>query len=153
LFAVIGAFIVSAILFVIWKLMGSEQDYETAFRSWSAATAVYPVAALLSIIPYVGAIVGVLWGTYLMIEASVAVHERPRRTAQLVFGILGLFMLISNVSSEYASRQMAERMSGFGAQFEDYEDVDPEQAGRELGEFLRGLEESTREQQRDSDGN
>src|SRR5690606_15176985 len=43
--ALIGAFIGSAILFVIWKLMGSEQNYEVAFRCFAAATAIYPVIA------------------------------------------------------------------------------------------------------------
>jgi len=148
IFAVIGAFIAAAILFVIWKLMGSEQDYETAFRSWSAATAVYPVGALLSIIPYIGVMVSVAWGTLLMIEASVAVHQRERRTAMIVFGILGGLLLISNISSEYASRQMADRVSEMSRQFEGYEDMSPEEAGRKMGEFLKGLEEGAK---KDSD--
>lgn len=144
IFAVIGAFIAAAILFVIWKLMGSEQDYETAFRCWSAATAVYPVGALLAILPYIGIIVSIVWGTYLMIEASVAVHGRPRRTATLVFGILGALMVVSNVSSEYASRQMSERMEELSGQFGDTEDMSPEEAGRKMGEFLKGFEEASK---------
>src|SRR5690606_29945804 len=55
--AVIGASIGAAILFVVWKLMGSEESYETAFRCLAAATAVYPVMAILSIIPYIGTII------------------------------------------------------------------------------------------------
>ncbi|MBN7796213.1 YIP1 family protein [Parahaliea mediterranea] len=144
IFAVIGAFIAAAILFVIWKLMGSERDYETAFRCWSAATAVYPVGALLSIIPYIGVMVSVAWGTLLMIEASVAVHQRERRTAMIVFGILGGLLLISNISSEYASRQMADRMSEMSRQFEGFEDMSSEEAGRQIGEFLKGLEEGAK---------
>lgn len=141
IFAVIGGFIGAAILFVIWKLMGSEQDYETAFRCWSAATSLYPVAAVLAILPYLGIIVTVAWGTWLMIEASVGVHGRERRSAMLVFGILGALMLISNVSSEYAARQMQDRMSDFSRQFENSGDMTPEEAGRKMGEFLKGLEE------------
>ncbi|TXS95249.1 hypothetical protein FV139_04940 [Parahaliea maris] len=140
IFTVIGGFIGSAILFVIWKLMGSEQDYEAAFRCWSAATSLYPVAALLAILPYLGIIVTVAWGTYLMIEASVAVHSRERRSAMIVFGVLGGLMLISNVSSEYAARQMQDRMENFSRQFENG-DITPEEAGRKMGEFLKGLED------------
>lgn len=144
IFAVIGAFIAAAVLFVIWKLMGSEQDYETAFRCWSSATALYPIAVILSLIPYLGALVGVAWGTWLMIEASVAVHQRTRRTATIVFGILGLLAAFSNVSSEYAARQMADRMSDFSS---NYENMSPEDAGRQMGEFLKGLEDAANKEE------
>ncbi|WP_116365361.1 YIP1 family protein [Parahaliea mediterranea] len=143
IFAVIGGFIGAAVLFVIWKLMGSSQDYETAFRCWSAATALYPVAAVLSILPYLGVIVTVAWATYLMIEASVGVHERERRTSMIVFGVLGALLMISNVSSEYASRQLQDRMENFSRQFDD-EDMTPEEAGRKMGEFLKGFEQGAK---------
>jgi len=151
IFAVIGAFVAAAVVFVIWKLMGSEQDYETAFRCWSAATAIYPIAALLAIIPYIGVIVSILWGTYLMIEASVFVHGRKRQTARIVFGVLAAFMLISNISSEYASRHAAERISEVGKQFEGYEDMTPEEAGRKMGEFLKGFEQGAEQAGDDRD--
>lgn len=139
--ALIGAFIGAAILFVIWKLMGSEENYETAFRCLAAITAIYPIIAVLSIIPYIGGIVGVVWGTYLLIEASVAVHGRERKTAQIVFGILGALMLFSNVSSEYAARKAMDRMEDLASQFEDMENLPPEEMGKKMGEFLKGMEQ------------
>lgn len=145
--AVIGSFIGAAILFVIWKLMGSTQSFETAYRCFAAATAIYPIVGILSIIPYIGAIVAIAWGSYLMIEASVAVHERERKTATLVFGILGALMILSNISSEYASRQMAERAEEMGAMFEDYQDLPPEEMGKRMGEFLKGFEEGAQPNQ------
>lgn len=144
--AVIGAFIGAAILFVVWKLMGSEESYETAFRCLAAATAVYPVMAILSIIPYIGTIIGIAWLSYLMIEASVNVHGRERKTANLVFGIIGALMILSNVSSEYAARQMADRMEDIGNNFEEYQNLPPDEAGKKFGEFLKGLEEGMGEQ-------
>lgn len=119
--AVIGAFIVSAILFVIWKLMGSEQDYETSFRCLAAIMAIYPVIAVLSIIPYVGSIASVAWGTYLLIEASVAVHGRERKTSQLVFGIIGVILIFWNVSTEHTSRQLSEQVAELGRMLEQYD--------------------------------
>ncbi|MCK9246692.1 MAG: YIP1 family protein [Anaerolineaceae bacterium] len=139
--ALIGAFIGSAILFVIWKLMGSEQNYEVAFRCFAAATAIYPVIAILAIIPYIGSIIGVIWGSYLMIEASVAVHGRERKTATMVFGILAVLLILSNISSEYASRKMADRMEEMGSMLEDYENLPPDEAGKKMGEFLKGMEQ------------
>lgn len=142
IFAVIGAFIGGAILFVIWKLMGSEENYETAFRCQASIAAIYPVTALLAIVPYLGTIITIAWGAFLLIEASVSVHGRPRRTAQIVFGILAVLMIFSNIASERAARQMEARWSEAGKEFEGIEDMSPEDAGRKMGEFLKGLEEA-----------
>lgn len=141
IFAVIGAFIGAAMLFVIWKLMGSTESYETAFRCQAAVAAIYPVSALLSIVPYLGSIIVIVWGVFLVIEASVAVHGRPRRTAQIVFGILAVLMIISNIGRELAARQMRAHMEEMGSQFQGVEDMTPEEAGRKMGEFLKGLEQ------------
>ncbi len=142
IFVVIGSFIGAAILFVIWKLMGSEENYETAYRCLSAATAIYPVVAIISFIPYLGTIVGVVWATWLMILASEMVHARNRKTATIVFGIIGALMLIMNLSAESTSRHMSQEME---SSFEDYENMDSDEAGRKMGEFLKGFEESMNE--------
>jgi hypothetical protein len=144
---VIGAFIGAAILFVIWKLMGSVESYETAFRCLAAATAIYPIMALLAIIPYLGTIIGIAWASYLLIEASVAVHGRERKTATIVFAIIGGLMIMSNVSSEYAARNLAVQAEKMGAMFEDYQNLPPEEAGRKMGEFLKGIEQGMGKEQ------
>lgn len=143
IFAVLGAFIGAAILYVIWKLMGSPENYETAFRCQASAAAIYPISALLAIVPYIGSIVMIAWGVFLMIEASVSVHGRPRRTAQIVFGILAALLILSNIASERAARQMEERMEGMGSQFQGMENMSSEEAGRKMGEFLKGLEDGS----------
>lgn len=145
IFAVIGSFIGAAILFVIWKLMGSGENYETAYRCQSSATAIYPVVALVAIIPYVGNIIMISWGAFLMIEASVWVHGRKRSVAQIVFGILAILMILSNVASERAARQMEARMEETGRQFDGIEDMSAEEAGRKMGEFFKGVEEANKE--------
>jgi hypothetical protein len=141
----IGAFIGAAILFVIWKLMGSEQNYETAFRCQSSVAAIYPIVAVVSVVPYLGTILSVAWGAFLLIEASVQVHERPRKLATTVFGILAVLMILSNTAGERASREMAERMESMGMDAESLENMSPEEAGRKMGEFMRGLEEARKQ--------
>ncbi len=141
LMAVLGAFIGAAVLYVIWKLMGSTEDYEAAFRCQAALAALYPVSALLGIIPYIGSIVTIAWAAWLLVEASVAVHGRQRKTAQIVFGVLAVLFIFTSLGSERASREMEARMEAMGGQFEDLEDLSPEEAGRKMGEFLKGLEE------------
>tara|TARA_R110000772_G_scaffold268659_1_gene397122 strand:+ start:27327 stop:28010 length:684 start_codon:yes stop_codon:yes gene_type:complete len=141
LMAVLGAFIGAAVLYVIWKLMGSTENYETAFRCQAALAALYPISALLSIVPYIGGIVTIAWGAWLLVEASVAVHARPRKTAQIVFGVLAVLFIFTSLGSERASREMDARMAEVGGHFQDMENLSPEEAGRKMGEFLKGLEE------------
>ena len=105
-FIVIFGFISAGILYLIWKVMGSPEPYETAYRCFAYSTAIVPVTELLSIIPYLGTIIGVVWISYLMIVASTEVHGINSRTATAVFGIIGLLFVIINVSSEYTARQM-----------------------------------------------
>jgi len=143
----IGSFIGAAILFVIWKLMGSPRNFEGAYRSVAYSTAITPILTVFSIIPYLGTIIRVAWSTWLMIIASVEVHERPRQTANIVFGILGALLLVTGLSSEAGQRRMQAVVEDRAEQFrklgmdEDGE-IDPEKAGRAMGDFIRGMQEA-----------
>jgi hypothetical protein len=145
LFALIGSFIGAAIMFVIWKLMGSTLSYETAYRCVAYAGVVYPVSALLGPIPYFGSVIAILLGFYLLVIASTEVHGLEKRNTYIVFGILAGLAVISNISSEIATRKLVSGAEEISRQFKGFEDVDemtPEQAGKAFGEFLKGLEEA-----------
>lgn len=147
LMAIIGSFIAAGVLFVIWKLMGSNESFEVAYRCVAYAAAIYPVTALLGIIPYLGSVIGVVWGMYLMIVASIEVHQIKAQTAWTVFAVLGVILVITNISSEMASRRMAAHLDETGVNLEELEQMSPEEAGKAVGEFLKGFENATREQQ------
>ncbi|SRR6056297_1896230 len=158
LLMLIGSFIAAAILFVIWKLMGSPHGFEVAYRSVAYSYAIVPVLAVFSIIPYLGTLLRVAWSTWLMIIASVEVHARARQTAMIVFGILGALLLFSQLSGEYAQRNLQDAMEKrLGENAEQIErsmqslqklgvdeegNIDPEKAGRAMGDFLRGIQEA-----------
>ena len=89
--ALIGSFIAAAILYVVWKLMGSEEPYETSYRCVAYAAAIYPIAGIVGAVPYLGSIIGMAWAMYLMGVASVEVYGRKQQNAYAVFGILGRF--------------------------------------------------------------
>lgn len=95
---------------------------------------------MLGIVPYIGGIVRIVWVAWLF-EASVAVHGRPRKTAQIVFGALAVWFIFTSIGSESASRAMNARMHKMGGYFQGIEDMSSEDAGRKMGEFLKGLEE------------
>lgn len=150
-FMIIGGFIMAAVGFVIWRFLGSEQNYETAFRCVAYVSAIAPVAAVLSIIPYLGTIIHVAWGMFLIFLASTEVHGIRQQTAKMVFGILGVLLVIMSVMSERTSRHfqqqaeiMQEQLQG---SLQDMENKTPEEMGQVLGEFLKGLEKASQNNQ------
>lgn len=136
------SFVGAAILFVIWKVMGSNESYETAYRCGAYASAVMPITALLNTIPYLGVILGMAWTLYLMVTASVEIHGLEEKSAWIVFGIVFGLMALMSSCSQYAGRKMEEKVGAFQ---ERVEDMSPEEAGRAVGEFLKGLEQSSKE--------
>lgn len=146
IFVAIFGFVGAAIMFVIWKLMGSQESFETAYRCAAYAGAVIPITTLLGPIPYLGSILGIAWMTYLMVMASMEVHAIKSKLAWTVFGALcGIFSIIS-LSTEYAGRQMTSSMDslqkGMDKKMEEIEEMTPGEAGKAFGEFMKGLEES-----------
>jgi len=116
IFVVIFGFIGAAIAYVIWKMMGSQEDFETAFRCVAYTAAITPVTAVLSLIPYLGSLASALWPLALLALASIHVHRRSVQASWAVFGALGIIFALISVSSEQTSRQL---MSGM----EDWQDI------------------------------
>ncbi len=139
--SIISSFIGAAILFVIWKLMGSNESYEVSYRCIAYASVVYPIVAILSPIPYIGSILSTLLGTILMIIASIEVHHVNPKTAYIVFCVLGIVAALTNISNEMVVRSMAEQTEEFASQFGDLNKMPPEEAGRALGKFFKGMEQ------------
>lgn len=156
IFAIIGSFIGAAILFVIWKLMGSEKNYETAYRCMAYSSAIAPVISVISFIPYLPSLVQTLWGSFLMYTASVEVHKIKDQTAKIVFGILAALGVMMGYGSEKAQRNFQSTWGNAGAGLErelkegsigkslesmkSMEDMTPEEAGKQFGEFMKGME-------------
>lgn len=141
--AIIGSFIGGAIMFIIWKLMGSEQDFEASYRCCAYSFAIHPIVVILGIIPYIGTPIGMVWGLYLVVLASTEVHGVKAKTAWIVFGILTAISVMSSIRAERFSRNVEESMPNFMLNTgTPPEDMTPEEAGRAVGEFLRGMQEA-----------
>jgi hypothetical protein len=146
--AVIGSFIAGAIMFVIWKLMGSERDFEAAYRCTAYSFAIHPIVVVLGLIPYIGTTIGLLWGLYLVVVASVEVHSIRAKTAWIVFGILTAISIISNIRAERFRRKIEDSLPSFTMNTgSSSEDMTPEEAGRAVGEFFRGIQEAAEEKE------
>lgn len=138
----IFGFVGAAILFIIWRIIGSKESFETAYRCWAYSMAILPITTLLGIIPYLGTIIGLAWGFYLIVVASTEAHKIPQKTAYIVFGVICALMVIMSTCSQYAGRKFQEGMEEFGSQMED---MTPEEAGKAFGDFMKGLQEAAEE--------
>lgn len=114
----IGSFIGAAIMFIIWKIMGSQESYETAYRCGAYISALTPITVILGIIPYIGSAIGIVLMTFLIVIASVEVHNIPSQKAWLVFGIIGAILVILSISSEFAARRLAREATKFQKEME-----------------------------------
>ncbi|MEE8425260.1 MAG: Yip1 family protein [Elusimicrobiota bacterium] len=116
IFVPIGAFIGAAIVFVIWMLMGSKENYETAFRCSAYSAAVLPLYIPAGLLPYIGfplTLAAMAYMYYLYSVASVEVHQIPQKKARLVFGCVAGVMLLSMIGSRIAlwqARRIARSM-------------------------------------------
>lgn len=150
----IFGFIAAAILFIIWKIMGSQESYETAYRSMAYTAAIMPITTVLNFIPYIGVVIGLLWVTYLLVVASTEVHSIKTNTAWIGFGAVCAILVLLSVSAETATRKMTRQMQAWEMELQErtrgldnIEQKTPEEAGQALGDFFRGLQESVKDKQ------
>ena len=145
LIVMIFGFVGAGIFFVIWKFMGSNQPYETAYRCVAYAAAVTPVTTLIGVIPYLGAIAALVWMMFLMVTASREVHNLELQKAWIVFGIIFGLLILLNINSQRVARNAEQQMQEFNRQIEEMQDMSPEEAGKAMGEFLKGFNQGTSE--------
>lgn len=115
----IFGFVGAAIMFVIWKLMGSEESYETAYRCGAYISVLTPITTVLGIIPYVGTAIGIVLMTLFIVLASIVVHRIPSGKAWLVFGIIGAVLIILNIGGQFAARRFAGNATQFQKEMEE----------------------------------
>ncbi len=130
LMAIFG-FVAAFILFIIWKIMGSRESFETAFRCYAYISAVVPINTVLNTIPYAGSVLGFVWMTYLIIIASVEVHKIKPFLAWVVFGAICAILSLSAISSQFmAKKQKSEIQNRQNTYKEELRGVRPEEAGK-----------------------
>jgi hypothetical protein len=115
----IFGFVGAAILFVIWKLMGSQESYETAYRCGAYISVLMPIITVIGLIPYLGSAVGIALYVYFLVIASVEVHKIPSQKAWLVFGIIGAILIIINISAQMSARKFSREAVKFQEKMEE----------------------------------
>jgi hypothetical protein len=117
--AAIGSFIGGAVLFVIWKLMGSTEDYEASYRCGAYLMALAPVTAVISAVPYAGTVVNAAIMLFYLVTASVYVHRLDARKAWLVFGVIAAVFALLGVYSQYRARHVSTEVEKWRQMGED----------------------------------
>lgn len=146
--ALIGGFIGSAIMFVIWKLMGSAESYETAYRCGAYTMAFTPITAVVGLIPFLGGLIVLGWMLYLVVMASVEVHKIPAKKAWLVFGIITAIFVLFILGAQATARQAVKFQQEMGIKAD--KDMTPEEAGKAAGNaaaaFMKAMQEQAAKQ-------
>jgi hypothetical protein len=141
-FALIFGFVGAAILFVIWKLMGSNESYETAYRCGAYASAISPITAVLGVIPFAGALIGLVWMLYLLVTASVEVHKIAAKTAWMVFGIIAAILALTSTCSQIAARRMQRQAGAWEKEFgKSFKETTPEEASQAAAAMAKAMQE------------
>jgi hypothetical protein len=130
----ICSFIGAAIIYILWKIMGSQEPYETAYRCTVYATAITPITLLLLIIPYLGLILSLAWGLFLTVTASTEVHKINQKTALKFFGIIFIVIAIFSISLQFCANR-AQKSLG------QYQNMTPEEAGKAFGKLMKSAQE------------
>lgn len=79
----------AAILYILWRIMGSAETYETAYRCAAYVSVLVPVAVVLETFPLLGPATAVVLVMFFLVAASVSAHRVPSWKAWLVFGSVG----------------------------------------------------------------
>jgi hypothetical protein len=97
IFMIIGSFVGGFILYCIWNVMKSRETFETAYRCGAYCSAISPITTILNVIPYAGAVLGLAWTVYLLIVASIEVHNLEPKLAWIVFGVIFVILSVAAV--------------------------------------------------------
>jgi len=79
-----------------------------------------------------------------MTVATSEVHRLKRKTAYIVFGVLGVLLIISNIGAERETRRMEPMQKTISEQLPGNEYEAPVEAGEAVDEFLKGFEKATK---------
>ncbi len=142
-FSVIASFVSAAVLFVIWKVMGSSESYPTAYWCGAYATAITPVIIILHAIPYVGSVIGFVWMAYMFVTASIEVHGIRKKMAWIVFGVIFGFFLVVSISAMYNSRQFSQEMEQLRKTSHDLDKLTTDQARETLQKYIKQMQKAS----------
>ncbi|MBF0337374.1 MAG: YIP1 family protein [Nitrospirae bacterium] len=98
-------FLAALALFIIWKILGSRQSYETSYRCVAYMSALMPVMVVINGVPFPGGLLSVTLLVIFMVIAGEKVHGIPPMRTRIVFVVLGLVLAMMYVKNDQRIRQ------------------------------------------------
>ncbi|PIE70625.1 MAG: hypothetical protein CSA22_07145 [Deltaproteobacteria bacterium] len=122
-------FAVAGILMLVWRAMAVDATFESAYRVLAYAAIALPVMELLAVIPFIGVIAGMALLLYLVVTASVAMHDIEPRLTWYTFGVIFALLAIGMASVKNAKPALDAYHQKMAHQSDHAEDVAPEVTG------------------------
>jgi hypothetical protein len=109
IFGGIGLAIGAAILLFLSRALEGDASFESSFRVTAYASAIAPIYAVCSIVPYLP-ILANAYGLYIAILGVIAINRVPEQKAWTVLGGIAAVLLLLSLSATIAARRVAPRL-------------------------------------------
>ena len=136
-FGAIGLLVGAAILFLLSRALGGQPTFESSFRIAAYASALFPVNAVLTAVPFLPLLVSA-YGIYIAIVAVIAVSGVPEQRAWTVLGGLGALLLFLSLAATLAARRAASRFETLGIRLEK----NAEEVGKAAEQWSKEMEKA-----------
>jgi hypothetical protein len=107
-YAVFG-FAGAGLVHAVWKVLGSRESYETAYRCVAYLAAFMPLTTLLLLVPYAGLLVSVVLLTYLYALISMKVHGIEVKRAWVTFGLIGVVLFFMGLGADIRAQEYRKK--------------------------------------------
>ncbi|MGH7823381.1 MAG: YIP1 family protein [Candidatus Binatia bacterium] len=147
IFGAIGLVIGAAILLFASRALGGEASFESSLRIAAYTSAIAPIHAVFSIVPYLPLLASA-YGIYLAIVAVVAVHRVPEDRAWMVIGGIGALLLAFSLVSTIAASRAERKLEGWGTHLEK----SAEELGKAAEQWQQEMEKAAERMKKDLEG-
>jgi hypothetical protein len=137
----LAAFVLSPLLTAVFSFVGAA----ILFAVWRMMSAISPLAVPIGVMPYVGTFIMAGWSFFLIVVASEQVHGIERHKARIVFGLIVLVLMLMSISAQHVGRSVQSRTEATTKQLEKIGEMSPEEAGKAVGDLLKGLQGSEKD--------
>ncbi|MBI2962684.1 MAG: YIP1 family protein [Deltaproteobacteria bacterium] len=138
IFGAIALLIGSAILFFLSRSLGGEASFESSFRVVAYCSALAPLQAAASLVPYLPLLVQA-YAIYVTILAVIAVHKVPEQKAWTVLGGIGAVLLLLAFWGTVTARRVAPKLDELNRQMQ--------RSTEELGKAMERMGQEMQQQQ------
>ncbi len=102
-------FIGAAIFHVICLILGGSARYSGSYAVLASVAALFPVSALLSLIPY-GGIPLQIYGLFLSVQGASGVHKVSKKKAWIAFGLLSILGIIGSITAQRQAKEFQQML-------------------------------------------